>query len=78
MKLVIATVNENLFDGEAVSVTVPGTAGEMTVLTHHEPVITTLKKGTIIVRELNDIEPREFPIESGVLEVRSDGATILL
>ncbi|MEI6864282.1 MAG: F0F1 ATP synthase subunit epsilon [Candidatus Adlerbacteria bacterium] len=78
MHLTIATVTENLFDGEAVSVTVPGTAGEMTVLTHHEPIITTLKKGTIIVRELNDIEPREFPIESGVLEVRSDGATILL
>jgi F-type H+-transporting ATPase subunit epsilon len=78
MHLVIAKVDENLFDGEAVSVTVPGSSGVMTLLTHHEPLITTLKAGTIVVHELADVEPRQFPIEGGMLEVRSDGATILL
>ncbi len=78
MHLIIAKVNENLFDGEALSVTVPGAAGEMTVLGHHEPLITTLKAGTILVRQLADVEPLQIPIEGGMLEVRTDGATILL
>ncbi len=32
MKLVIAKIDQNLFDGDAISVTVPGAEGEMTVL----------------------------------------------
>lgn len=78
MKLVIARVNENVFNGDAVSVTVPGAEGQMTVLGHHEPLITTLKQGTIIVRQLADVEPIQLPIEGGMLEVNSKGATILL
>ena len=78
MHLVIAKVDENLFNGEALSVTVPGASGVMTLLTHHEPLITTLKAGVIVVHELVDVEPRQFPIEGGMLEVRRDGATILL
>ena len=78
MHLVIAKVTENLFDGEAISVTVPGSSGVLTVLGHHEPLITTLKAGTIVVHQLVDVEPLQFPIEGGMLEVRSDGATILL
>jgi F-type H+-transporting ATPase subunit epsilon len=78
MKLIIAKVDENLFDGEAVSVTVPGAAGEMTVLANHEPLVTTLKAGTIVVHELADTEPKQFPVQGGILEVRKEGATILL
>jgi F-type H+-transporting ATPase subunit epsilon len=78
MHLTIAKVTENIFDGEAVSVTVPAAEGEMTVLGHHEPLVTTLKKGTIVVRQLADIEPLQFPIEGGMIEVRTEGATILL
>ena len=75
MHVVIAKVDENLFDGEAVSMTVPGSEGEMTVLTHHEPFITTLKKGTITVRSP---EAQTFEIESGILEVNPQGATVIL
>ena len=75
MHVVIAKVDEVLYDGEAKSLTVPGAAGEMTVLGHHEPLITTLKRGTITVRAGAE---KTFTVESGVLEVRSDGATVLL
>lgn len=78
MKLVIAKVNENVFNGEAHSVTVPGVQGQMTVLANHEPLITALKAGTIVVHQLSDVEPLQIPIEGGMLEVRSEGATILL
>ena len=78
MRVTIAQVDENLFDGEAVSMTVPGSAGEMTVLGEHEPLITTLKEGNIVVRVSRDSEPLYFPITAGILEVRRDGATVVL
>ena len=84
MHVVIAKVDENVFTGEARSVTVPGAEGELTVLNRHMPLITTLKKGTITVRlpapagDGGNNAPKVFAIESGILEVRSDGVTILL
>ncbi|MBI2610460.1 F0F1 ATP synthase subunit epsilon [Candidatus Kaiserbacteria bacterium] len=75
--LVIASIGETRFDGPAVSATFPGSDGELTVLAHHEPLVTTLKKGTIRVRELTE-EPKDFPIESGVLEFSSNRAVVLL
>jgi F-type H+-transporting ATPase subunit epsilon len=76
MKVVIAKVDQNLFDGEADSATFPASAGEMTVLHNHEPLITTLKKGIITVRNAGD--EKTFEVEGGVLEVRHDGATVIL
>jgi len=78
MKLIIAKVDEMLLDGEAHSLVAPGAAGEMTVLGHHEPLITTLKKGELRVHMIAGDEPKIFPIEGGVLEVRPDGATVIL
>ena len=78
MHIVIAKVDEVLFEGEAQSMTVPGAEGEMTVMGEHMPLISTLKAGDITVRLSNSAEPRVFAIESGVLEVRRDGATVIL
>lgn len=78
MRVMIAKVDEVLFDGEAYSLTVPGAAGEMTVLLHHEPLVTTLKPGQARVRATAGAEPQLFKIEGGVLEVSAQGATILL
>lgn len=76
MRIVIAKVDEVLFEGEADSITVPGSAGEMTVLGHHEPLITTLKAGMITVR--SEAGKKEFKADSGVLEVNAKGATVIL
>ena len=80
MHVVIAKVDDVLFDGEAYSLTVPATAGEMTVLGHHEPIITTLKPGIITVRtaHIPVHEPFTCVVQGGILEVRSDGATVIL
>jgi F-type H+-transporting ATPase subunit epsilon len=79
MKLVIAKVDQVYFDGDAASVTVPGSEGEMTVLTNHEPFVTNLQPGTITVRA-GDLPGGQqlFEVTSGVLEVHSGGATIIL
>jgi len=78
MRVVIAKVDEVLFEGEAYSLTVPGAEGEMTVLGHHMPLITTLKPGEARIHLVAGDTPKTFPISGGVLEVRSDGATVIL
>ena len=77
LHLVIASVGETRFDGPAISVTCPGESGELTVLPHHEPIVTILKPGTITVRE-REGEPKKFHVESGVLEVSGNRAVVLL
>ena len=77
LHLVISSISENLYDGPALSATIPGSAGEMTILPNHEPLITTLKEGKITVR-IPNAEPKEFPIEAGVLEVSGERAVVLV
>ncbi|HEV7449784.1 MAG TPA: F0F1 ATP synthase subunit epsilon, partial [Candidatus Paceibacterota bacterium] len=74
MHLVIAKIDQTLFDGEAYSLTAPGSAGEMTMLGHHEPLITTLKAGDLRVHVAAGDEPKLFAITGGVLEIRPEGA----
>ncbi len=75
--LVIASVGETLFDGAAVSATVPGTDGVFTLLPQHEPLVSTLKAGIVSVKESGG-EVRDFPVESGVLECADNRVVILL
>ena len=75
--LVVASVGEVRFDGAALSATIPTTAGEITILPHHEPLVATLKTGSITVREtLGD--PKQFPITGGVLECSGNRVVVLL
>lgn len=77
MRVTIARVHENLFSGDAESLTVPTTDGEITVLADHEPLVATLKRGTVTVRKSGAALER-FTVESGVLEVSGGQATVLL
>lgn len=74
--LVVASVGENKFDGAALSVTLPTTAGEITVLPHHEPLVATLRPGTITVRE--SLGNKEIAVEGGVVEISGNRAVVLL
>lgn len=75
--LSIASVGETRFDGEAVSATVPGTEGELTILAHHEPFVTSLKSGSITVR-IPEGEIRKFETKNGILEFSQNRAVVLL
>lgn len=77
MHLVISSVGENLYDGAAVSVTLPAAAGEMTVLPEHEPLVTTLKAGKIIVR-IPNADDQEFTIDGGVVETSGTRTVVLV
>ncbi len=75
--LTITNVDSPLFDGAVVSITVPASEGEMTILAHHEPTVTLLKNGTVTVR-VNDTDHRTFDVVNGVLEVSNNHAIVLL
>ena len=74
--VVVASVSETHFDGPAISITVPGTDGIMTLLAHHEPFVTTLKKGNVVVRAGGEI--RTYAVEGGVLECSGEKTVVLL
>ena len=65
-----------VFDGNAVSITVPGIEGEITILPHHIPLITPLKAGEIKIREEGGNE-KFLAIGNGFLMVESDKVSIL-
>lgn len=76
-KLTIAKVSGSEFDGEVVSVTVPGSEGEMTLLADHAPIVSVLKAGTITAL-LTDGSKKEFAVTTGTLEVSHNTVTVLL
>jgi F-type H+-transporting ATPase subunit epsilon len=76
MHVTIAKVHENLFQGDAKSLTIPTTEGELTIMPKHEALVATVKQGTITVRTTDG--DKTFFVESGVLEISNDQATVLL
>lgn len=74
--LIIASVGDTKYDARALSATFPGPAGEFTVLAHHEPIVTTLKSGTITVKD--ETGTHRFEIEDGVLECSGNRAVVIL
>lgn len=76
--LTVAKVGENLFDGEAVSATLPGTEGVFQVLASHEAFISELKEGEMRVTSA-DNQSHVFSLPSGgIAEVSHNQATVLL
>jgi F-type H+-transporting ATPase subunit epsilon len=76
--LTIARVGENLFDGEAASVVLPGTDGIFTVLPQHEALVSELKSGEAhVVAENGETYHFELP-SGGVAEISNNQATVLL
>ncbi len=76
--LTIAKVGENLFDGDALSVTVPGAEGVLTVLANHEAFVTPLKPGNIHV-ETSEGSKQTFELaQNGIPEVSHNQATVII
>ncbi|MCO5090857.1 F0F1 ATP synthase subunit epsilon [Bosea sp. (in: a-proteobacteria)] len=65
-----------LFSGDVVSVIVPPSEGEMTVLAGHAPLVATLKSGIVLV-QTSESSGKEFFVNGGLVEVNQASATIL-
>lgn len=71
----IVSQDRMVFEGDVDIVVLPGAAGEMGVLPHHVPLLTTLKYGFVKVRVKNQEEI--FAVAGGVAEVQPDIVTVL-
>ncbi len=74
--LKMVTPDGVLWDGEAESVNLKTTMGEITVLPNHIPLIATVEKGLVRVVSGDSIYTSEC--DSGVLEVMKGSEVILL
>lgn len=91
MKLEIITPESNVFSGEAKAVSLPGLDGIFQVLNNHAPVISALKKGSLVVEldqplteeQKNDFIALESPekisisINGGVAELNQNKLIVL-
>ena len=75
MTLEILTPDKKVFEGEASSVTLPGTMGSFEILNHHAPIVSTLQDGPITVRGSGKEEV--FFIKGGVVECLNNVVTVL-
>lgn len=77
MQANIIAENKIVYQGEVTAVTLPGSEGELTILPNHLPLITSLVKGKIRVKEVSGQE-LFFEIEKGILEVQSQEINVLV
>jgi F-type H+-transporting ATPase subunit epsilon len=71
----IVSQDRTVFQGDADIVILPGAGGEMGILPHHAPVLTTLKYGVVKVRQSGT--EHIFAVAGGVAEVQPDVVTVL-
>jgi F-type H+-transporting ATPase subunit epsilon len=76
MRLEIITPDKKLFEGEAKSVSVPGSEGSLGILNNHAPMIASLKKGTVKITD-NASQVHTFEIKGGVIEVLKNNVIVL-
>ena len=77
MKLSIISLTGIEFDGEATSLNLKTTSGEITVLDNHRSLLTSLVSGRAVIIK-KDGEKLYFDISSGFLEVGSGNQTTVL
>jgi len=71
----IVSQDRTVFQDDVDIVILPGAAGEMGILPHHAPVLTTLKYGVIKIRRQGKEEL--FAVAGGVAEVQPTIVTVL-
>lgn len=72
----VVTQEKRVFEEPAADmILIPATEGEMGVLPHHAPVLTTLGFGELVIRKGHAEE--RFAIYGGVVDVRPDKVVVL-
>jgi len=78
MTLEILTPDKKVYEGEATSVTLPGTMGFFEILNHHAPIISTLEDGKLTVRGGSAGKEEVFMIQGGVVECSNNKVVVLV
>lgn len=76
MLLEVYTPAKSVFDGEVRSVTLPGEMGNFQVLFNHAPIISSLVKGKVKIRD-KDNQTLNYSTDGGMVEVLDNKIRIL-
>ena len=71
----LVSPERELFSGEVDQVDAPGAEGDFGALAGHEPFMTTLRAGQVVVRD--GASRRVFTIEGGFADVTPESFTLL-
>jgi F-type H+-transporting ATPase subunit epsilon len=75
LKIDIVTAERIVYSAEVDEVIAPGVEGQLGILPHHAPLMTTLQAGELVVKRGNQEE--SMAISGGFLEVRPDRVIVL-
>jgi F-type H+-transporting ATPase subunit epsilon len=75
IRLEIVTIERQLYSEDVDMVVAPGVEGEMGILPHHTPVLTSLKEGVLRVKRGGEEEL--FAIGGGIMQVLPDKVIVL-
>lgn len=76
MQLEIITPEKKVFEGDVISVQLPGTDGKFEILNNHAPIISTLTQGQVrVIDSSNNTE--HFEINGGVIEMQNNKVIVL-
>ena len=75
LHLEIVTQEKRLYSGDVDMVVAPGSEGELGILPHHAPLLTTLKEGALRVKQGGG--EAYFSIGGGFMEVQPDHVIVL-
>lgn len=76
MLLEILTPDKKVYEGEILSVQIPGADGSFQILKNHAPLISTLGVGKVKVVEIDKSE-KFFDVNQGVVEVLKNKIILL-
>jgi F-type H+-transporting ATPase subunit epsilon len=73
----VVTPEGPAFAGEAEIVVVPGAAGQLGIMAHHAPLVSSLKPGELHVTDMEGTR-HEFATDGGFVEVRKNETLVLV
>lgn len=76
MQFSIVTPEGVVYEDDIQKVTIPTTAGEITVLADHAPMVSVLKAGEMFVHKNDNVVA--LSISTGMIEIRPTGEVIVL
>ena len=75
MRLEIITAERKVYDDDVELVVVPGSDGELGILSNHAPLMSTLQRGELVIRK--EGEDTYLAVSGGFIEVLDDRVTVL-
>lgn len=73
----VVSAEEEIFDGDAEFVALPGEVGELGIYPMHTPLITRIRPGAVRIKVPGQAEEEFVFVAGGLLEVQPDEVTVL-